>query len=384
MVTKSGSLLSYLLKSKYSSAFLIFALVFAFSLPPVAPIVKADTLTMMSDTLSTVKTGVLADHTIKFKMTTGLGAGETITITFASGFNLSTMTGAGQQFTDVDFCSSATSFDDCISSGQKTLAASAGGATWGVGVSGQVLTLTSATGTLTALDYVVIQIGENATGGASNGQITNPTAGSYTISIGGTNGDTGSVVTTIIANDVVTVAATVSAGDTLTFSIDDNAIGFGTLSFLTARYATGDAAGASSDPDNGAHTLAASSSSGYSINVQGGTLSLNGAGVTTIGAMGAAAVYSQGTEQFGMNVEHSGAGTGQVCTGTTFGCGGDYSTGSTYIYTASASTAKKVAGCEGGCSTSDTYYPHYLASISVNTAAGSYSTSLTYVAVGSY
>ncbi len=381
MVTKSGSLLSYLLKSKYSSAFLIFALVFAFSLPPVAPTVQAGTLTMMSDTLSTVKASTLANHTIKFRMNTGLGAGETITLTFASGYNFATMTG---QVGDIDLCSSVTSYDACISSGQKTLAGTAGGATWGVELSGQVLTFTSGTDTLAASDYVVVQIGENATGGASNGQITNPTAGSYTISIGGTNGDTGSMVTTIIADDEVTVAATVSAGDTLTFSISDNAIGFGTLSFLTARYATSDAVGATSDPDNGAHTLTASSSSGYSVNVQGATLSLAGLGVTTIGAMGTAAAYSQGTEQFGMNLEHSGAGSGQICSGTTFGCGGDYTTGSNYIYTASASTAKKIAGCDATCSTTDTYYPHYLASISVNTAAGSYSTTLTYVAAGSY
>ncbi len=383
MVTKSGSLLSYLLKSKYSSAFLIFALVFAFSLPPVAPTVQAGDLSMKSDTLSTVKASTLANHTIKFRMNTSLGAGETITLTFASGYNFATMTG---QVGDIDLCSSVTSYDACISSGQKTLAGTAGGATWGVELSGQVLTFTSGTDTLTASDYVVIQIGTNASGGA--GQITNPTAGSYTISIGGTNGDTGSVVTTIIADDAVTVAATVSAGDTLTFSIDDNAIGFGTLSFLAARYATADAAGATSDPDNGAHTLTASSSSGYSVNVQGGTLSLNGAGVTTIGAMGAAAAYSQGNEQFGMNLEKSiiggNGGSSAVCSSTALGCGGDYSAGSNYIYTATASAAKKIAECSGVCTAADTYYPHYLASISVNTAAGSYSTTLTYVAVGSY
>lgn len=178
---------------------------------------------------------------------------------------------------------------------------------------------------------------------------------------------------------------TTASSQSLTFSISDNSIGFGALSFLKARYATGDVAGSDTNPGTGAHNIMAASSSGYSITVQGATLRKDGSGASISAISSAATAYTQGAEQFGIYIQNGATGSGAVCSSTSFGCGGDYSgASSTYFYNADISTSKKVAGCSSSCTTADTYYPHYLASISVNTVPGSYSTSLTYVAAGSF
>src|SRR6185295_1582630 len=91
------------------------------------------------------------------------------------------------------------------------------------------------------------------------------TAQSYDIAISGTFGDTGDITVTLLTNDQVSVTATVA--ESLTFTISDNTIGFGTLSSSAARYATGDTAGDSSEV--AAHTLVVgtNATNGYTLTV---------------------------------------------------------------------------------------------------------------------
>ena len=86
-----------------------------------------------------------------------------------------------------------------------------------------------------------IKIGTNAVSQSTGvRQITNPTTnGSKVIAISGTFGDTGNITVNILTDDQVAVTATVD--QSLTFSISDNTIGFGSLSATAACFAQGTA-----------------------------------------------------------------------------------------------------------------------------------------------
>lgn len=172
---------------------------------------------------------------------------------------------------------------------------------------------------------------------------------------------------------MVAVSATVA--QSLSFSISDNSIGFGTLSSSAARYATGDTNGTGSD--TAAHTLAVGTygASGYTITVQGATLT---SGLNTITANGStAAASTPGSEQFGIYATSSG-GTGASIDAT-------YADNSTpgFGYDGTATTAATFA--TGSTATATTTYSlHYIANISTSTEAGSYATNLTYVATANF
>ncbi len=326
--------------------------------------VSAASLTSLSDTMSTVKKNTLSDHDITFTTPTGLTSGQTMVLTFQSDYSIP----GALDDTDIDL------LDDGV---QLALAASPSGATWGVvRTSSTVITFTNGNVAIAAGSVVRIKIGTNATQGATGDQqITNPTtAGSYTVTIGGgTFADSGTITTTIVDDDVVAVSATV--GQTLTFTISDNSIGFGTLSTSAARYATGDTNGTGSDTV--AHTLgvATNGASGYTITVQGATLT---SGLNTITANGSTpAASTTGSEQFGIYATVSG-GTGASIDAT-------YSDNATpaFGYDANASTAATFATGSSATGTS-TYSLHYIANIAPTTEAGSYTAALTYVATANF
>lgn len=164
---------------------------------------NAATLTFVSDTLADSGPSVVSNHTIQFHNTTAVTVGQTIALTFPAGFSLGSVA-----FTDVDV---ATTTEEI------TLAGSQSGATWGVGVSGQVITLTVGTNGLAANATTTIEIGTNATAGAAGvNRITNPTAGSYEIGIGGTQTDSGNTRVMILSK--VTVTAIVNTAFTFTLA----------------------------------------------------------------------------------------------------------------------------------------------------------------------
>lgn len=161
-----------------------------------------------------------ANHTIVFTLADAVAAADTIDITFPSGFDLT-----GINFEDVDMSGST--------AGEITLAAAASGATWGAAVSGQVLTLTSGTGTLTA-ETITIEIGRHATAGVTGTeQIANPTTvGLYEITIEQKTSTTVDqdvkIAVYIVSDDSVVIQATVDP--ILSFAIQGgNLLDFGTL-----------------------------------------------------------------------------------------------------------------------------------------------------------
>jgi hypothetical protein len=120
----------------------------------------------------------------------------------------------------------------------------ASGVDWNVNTAGTVIDITSGTDTIAANATVTIRIGTNATsGGTGTNQITNPSVGSYEITVAVGNSDTGTTRVAIV--DVVTVTAAVETifnftvlgvdtglvvnGDTTTGTSTPTTIPFGTL-----------------------------------------------------------------------------------------------------------------------------------------------------------
>src|SRR3972149_8587709 len=225
----------------------IFLLISFFIFPKIA---YADPLTALSDTMSrladSTPSAVYSDHTIRYTTPSGVQAAEDMTITMPSGFAIGSV-----DDTDIDVSWGATTGYE----NELTLAATCTGATWGAAFAGQVLTITSCTGTITATNKVVVEIGNNASGG--NAQIQNhATAATYTISIAGSFNDTGKIAIVILTNDQFTVTGTVDP--TITFSLSANATDFGVISTSSAT---------TSSP-NITLTISTNAGSGSTITVQ--------------------------------------------------------------------------------------------------------------------
>ena len=173
---------------------------------------EAANVTTFSDTLSDSAPSAVSNHTIEFVTPTGLVGGKIISITFPAGF-----TGiAGLDFNDLDLS---------VNGSDEDLAAAAATTDWGVNASGPVIDIESGTDTIGAGATVTIEIGTNATNGATGDtQITNPaTSTSYEIEVDVAGNDTGSTRVAIV--DTVTVSASV---DTL-FTFEVTGVTSGTL-----------------------------------------------------------------------------------------------------------------------------------------------------------
>ncbi len=334
---------------------------------------NAAALTSVSDTQSSVKAGALTNHDISFVTPTGLTSGQTILVTFSAG----TVMNASLSFTDVDVLVNGT---------QQTLAAAATGATWGVvRTSATVLTLTNGTTAVTAGQTIRIKIGTNATS-QSNGvfQTTNDSAGSqiYTIG-GGTFADSGTLTVNLITNDTVAVTGTVN--QSISFAIlsatstaFSNSIFFGTLAAGTPKFAsstntTGDTGNASN-----AHvlTVGTNAPSGYTVTVQGQSLTSQQNAANIIAPAGASSVaISSSTEMFGITATKSGGVNGTIAA--------QFATANQFGYNATATTSVTLASGTTPTAT-ETYALKYIASVSALTAAGSYSASLVYVATANF
>ena len=161
---------------------------------------QAANLTSISNTLSDSEPAVVSNHFIQFIVPTsspGVIAGGTIVVQFPAGFVMGTVA-----FGDVDLSINGT---------DATLAAAPAGATWGAVVSGQNLTLTSGSGTVTAGQIVRIEVGTNATfGTAGVNRVTNPAVNSYEFVVTAGAADTGRTRVAIIANVLVTAIVNTS------------------------------------------------------------------------------------------------------------------------------------------------------------------------------
>ena len=203
---------------------------------------------------------------------------------------------------------------------------------------------------------------------------TDDTAGSHAITIktntGAADVDTGDAIIHLVADDQVAVSASVSAS--LSFSISDTTIGFGTITTDTIRYATGDTNGADSAPvANLPVNLIAStnSTSGLTITVSSANAGLSGP--ATIAAAASTAVTST-TEGYGVY--------GKGAASLTIHEGFNNDTISDVAVTTSAQT---FASTTGTVNNGDVDLA-IKAGISGTTAAGSYSDTLTLICTGNF
>jgi len=321
-------------------------------------VASAAVLTAVSDTVSNLTASTVANHTIQFTTPTGVASGATMILTFDN----STSVHASMTFADIDLRYNST---------DVTLAAAPSGAIVGVvRTSATVLTFTNGTTVIPASAIIIIKIGTNASiGGNGVNQMTNGIVGTTTLRITGTFGDNGIVGMAIITNGVVAVTAEVLGS--ITFTIDQNAINFGTLSSAGPRYANSTTGSATPVTAFNIQT-GTNGSTGYTLSVQGDTLR---SGANTITAIPASAVSSTGSEQFGINLVKSLGGSGTIAA--------DYGTASQYAYKGTTALADTIASATSATAVNN-YAITYLANISAVTEAGSYTTAHTYVATGNF
>ncbi len=337
------------------------------------PVAQAASLTSVSDVLSRLKASTAANHEIKFVTPTGLTAGQTIILTFSADFTGVTNIAHG----DIDFAEGDS--NNCTTAGftERTLAASPSGATWGAdGDSATTVTLTSGTGTITADRCVRFRIGTNAVSQTTgSNQITNGAIDDDdTIAISGSFGDTGTIAVDIITEDQVNVTATVDP--TITFSVSDTTIGFGSLSSTAARFATGDTTGSGSD-SAAAHTLAVATNaaSGYVLSYNGATLT-SGGNTIDVAAITNDADGTQSIEEFALGISTNGSST--VATGYDHNA-----VAGNRDWAFVAGTTTTIISRTTPTNT-ETVSAFYLSNIAGNTEAGSYSTNITYIATGTF
>lgn len=165
--------------------------------------VRAASLSSLSDTVTRHAPGIASDHTIRFKSPVGLNAaGQTITVSFASGFTLTPILASDVAISSGPVSGLENSF---------SVAASATNFDWGATISGQMIILTHplATGSDTLADeYIVIKIGLIA--GGTNQIINTVTLGSSIVTISTSNGALGALAIPI-ANDQVGIGATIGS-----------------------------------------------------------------------------------------------------------------------------------------------------------------------------
>jgi hypothetical protein len=330
----------------------------SFFIPQVAT--AAGPLTALSDTMSRLqKSTVKSDHTIKFTTPTGVAAGQNIQITMPTGFAIGSV-----DYTDIDVSWGPSTGAE----NELTLAGTPSGATWGAAFAGQILSITSGSGTITGTSKVIVEIGLNATGGDQ--QITNhATAGTYTISIAGSFTDTGSIAIVILDSDQVSLTASVDPS--ISFSISATSSAFSALSVGSVTTST----------PNITLTVGTNSLNGYTISVRdAGNASnpglYNAAATYLIGSANAAYddndLLEIGQEGYGIQASSAGA-----TIPARFDQSGNNVGGLELTATTLASYATKMTS-------NQTITITHKAAIAAFTSAGNYADTLTYIATGNF
>ncbi|OGL99488.1 hypothetical protein A2304_04180 [Candidatus Uhrbacteria bacterium RIFOXYB2_FULL_57_15] len=168
----------------------------------VAAVSSAATVTSANDYLTSLQASAAADHEVVFTTPSGVIEGETVTLTFASAFDTSSITED-----DVDVLDEAielTTAADCSGSEQASVVMAA-----------DMLTVTICVGdggAIAAASEVTIRIGTNAaSSGTGSNQITNPTSvGTYYVNVSGSFGDSGSIALPMLDAGSMTVTGRVT------------------------------------------------------------------------------------------------------------------------------------------------------------------------------
>ncbi len=328
-------------------------------------------VTSFQVTLTREKAATTSNQTILFTIPAGgIASGETIILTYDN----STAIPAAFDFEDADVSYDTTPDFVCDTGDTEvTLAATPSGATAGiVDTSTTVITFTNGTTAIAAGSEICIEIGTNAeTGVTGVEQITNGSAGTTTLTLSGTFGtvdSSGTAAMSIIADDQVVITATVAP--TITFTISDNTIEFGTLSSSQATWAD-NSAGSSTDVAAHTMTVATNATGGYLVSYNGATLT-SGGDTITVASVSADANGTPGTEQFGLSISTNGDAT--IVDGYRH---------ADPDWTWVASTTTTIFS-ETGPTATETFSAYYLANIAAITEAGAYSTTATYIATATF
>ncbi len=340
-------------------------------------IANAASFSSMSDTMSSQATSATADHTIAWTLATGktTAVNAVIAIDFVVADIVPSGTWQTSDFAFTDNVRSAAA-PAAVGTGAATCSgSSASNYIVNVDATNATFTITTCTGwttsaTATPTTFVI----KGATGGTGTltNKATDVNSSLVTITNSVNDTDSGTIAIVVESNDVVTITATVNP--TLTFANDDAAIGFGALSSSAATYANAAATGSGSDTTANTLTIGTNASGGYALTYTGANLTsgLNtiptANGTTTISGD---ANGSPGTAEWGMS---------GVVTGSGSMASGYENGSSNWKFVPSATTT--LASHTGPAS--DSIAMHYLANIAATTPAGSYTTSLTYIATGTF
>jgi len=334
-------------------------IVLGFIQVPVAT--AAGSLSALSDTMSRISdstpTSTLSNHTIKYTTPTGVAAGQSMTVTFPTGFTIGTV-----DYTDIDVSWGASTGAET----ELTLGATAATSTWGAAFVGQILTVTSGTGTITAGSKVIIEIGTNATAVATGDQqiANHATAATYSLTIAGTFTDTGTIAIVLVTNDQVAVTASVDPS--ISFAISANTVALGAMT-------TGAVATASPDITL---TIGTNAASGYVVTVQdqgNGTTGGLYNNAATYNIASSSATLTAGAEGYGIQPSSATA----TLTAPYSGLAGN---GVGQLQR----TAQSMATYTGPTAANHTVTVKTMAAISGSSKAGSYADTLTYIATANF
>ena len=309
---------------------LMFLLLFLFTSVPIA---SAGVIGSPKDTLTRESISTAANHTITFTAPSGVDLGDTITLDFETGFNIASVVLA-----DVTI---------------------GGNAPASAVVASQVLTITAdADTTVVAGNTATIVIGNN--------HITNPgSSGDYSITFGGTFGDTGKIAIPILTNDRISVTGDIAAS--ITFALSSTTCNFPTLT-----------TGAVGSCGPFTYTVGTNGGSGYTVTVQdegsGAAPGLYKGAAPTDLIASTSATLTNGTEGYGIQAGvNSGSQTiaaTYLQTGTTVG--GLNRAATTISSYGTATSADHITNVTAR------------AAISAGTNAGTYSDTLTFLATGNF
>ena len=322
---------------------------------------EAASLTNTSDLVSRSAISQRSSHQIKLTSPSGVSSGGTIVVTFPSGFNASFLL-----YTDaVITYGPTTGLENNVSIGS-----SPSGATWGFNVTATVVTFTSGTGTIPSGSKVIISLSNSA----SRGPMNPATPGNYVVHLS-LGSDTGFLGLNILNNDQVSINANVDP--TLSFSISNTVLNFGSFVGIAVRYAD-TSTGSATLPTNGQPTTLTTSTNG----ANGVLLSIYDQGNGTSGGLWSGSPVSELIPAAGANLVTAGS--------KKYGVFGKNSSGLTIDpgFTSSGATAISTSlqnfATSSGPVINATVDLALVAAVDTTTKAGIYSDSLTIICTGRY
>jgi len=357
---------------------------------------KATAIQSASDTLNNSAPSATSNHTIQFTLGEALDAGESITVTFPVGFATTT----GLDFNDFDLATGTIT-------GDETLGNTASGDTWGATTTGTgagttTITFTSGSRTIATNTVVYIQIGNNATAGAAgDSYIQNPTksaaagtADVYTVSIAGTNPNSGNMLIAIVEG----VAVSVTIDESLSFAVTSTLNADCDTKFSTLAGPDSTASTVPFGTVTSANTfyhacqdlsVSTNASSGYAVTTQTNTSLKTGAGVLINNGICDGTCTETATDTWGTATNngfaYSATGTDSAFAGTatdyrTFACTGATTTD---CLPGGGETAQNIMTNSAPVNNS-TATIEYKLSFSGTQAAGTYSNTVTFIATPTF